>query len=303
MTKMDISEQITYSTVLIRAVNKKKVCYRMGTGFIMLLCQNKETNHYVKVLITNKHVIEGSETTELELCKQGLDGAPIDTETVTFQFKSSAWIPHPEPSIDLCCVPIDYFRFWNVTPGTGCYACFLQSSLIPTKERLEELYAFEEVLMIGYPEGVSDEYNHKPIARKGMTASHPNKDYCGKAITVLDIAMFPGSSGSPVFLFNPCFHVTNKDEFKVEGRILLLGIACSDYTQRENVFFSFFNILKKMFTFKIKTHINLAEIIKSEKILDFEKMLQNGRITINSESLQRELSENQILRETTYGWH
>ena len=302
MTKMDISEQITYSTVLIKSHVSSKVI-KYGTGFIMDLCQNKESQKYIHFIITNKHVISDSDTTVLELCKQGLDGAPIDTETVKFQFKSSAWIPHPDPSIDLCCIPLDYIRHWNVTPGTGCYVTFLHSNLIPTKERLEELYAFEEVLMIGYPQGVSDEYNHKPIARKGMTASHPNKDYCGKAITVLDIAMFPGSSGSPVFLFNPCFHVTNKDEFKLEGRILLLGIACSDYTHRENVFFSFFNNFKALFNFKIKSYINLAEMIKAEKILDFEKMLQNGEIRIDSTILQRELTENQTLRKTTYGWH
>ena len=82
-----------------------------------------------------------------------------------------------------------------------------------------------------------------------------------------------------------------------------MGIACSDYTHRDDVFFSFFNNLKTLFNFKIKSYINLAVMIKAEKILDFEKMLQDGRITIDSGTHLHELSEKQILRKTTYGWH
>ena len=272
--EMDVSEQITYSTVLIKSnVSKRK--QKLGTGFIVNLCVNKETKQYFPVLITNKHVISGSETTELELCKRGLDGGPIDTETITFRFKSSAWISHPDPFVDLCCVPIEHIRFWNVTPGTGCYVTFLPTELIPTKEKLKELYTFEEVLMVGYPRGMSDEYNHKPIARRGITASHPIKDFCGKKETLLDIAMFPGSSGSPVFIFNPCFHVTNQDYLKMERRILLLGVAYEDCTKRENVFLSFSNKLKSIFSVKVQAHLNLALMIKSERILDFEKMFQS----------------------------
>lgn len=33
----------------------------------------------------------------------------------------------------------------------------------------------EDVVMIGYPIGLSDTYNHKPIIRRGITASHPKK--------------------------------------------------------------------------------------------------------------------------------
>ena len=54
--------------------------------------------------------------------------------------------------------------------------------------------------MIGYPIGLIDEYNNKPIVRKGITATTYNIDYNGKKEFLIDIACFPGSSGSPIFI-------------------------------------------------------------------------------------------------------
>ena len=286
MREMDLSEQITYSTVLIKAVNKDNICYQTGTGFIMILCQNKETKNNVKVLITNKHVIDGSDSTELELCQEDDDGNPIDTKTIVFRFKSSLWISHPDPLVDLCCIPIDTICYNNQSVhsrcGGSCFVNFLSFDLIPSQEQLKTLFAFEEIIMIGYPTGLSDEYNHKPIVRRGITASHPLKDYRGKKEVLLDVAMFQGSSGSPVFIFNPCCFSTNNNRFNYGKRLYLLGVAYREFiTPNEEPHDLLDKIRKHLLKIDTSFPMNLARMIKSEMILDFEKMLQDGRIKVD----------------------
>ena len=77
--------------------------------------------------------------------------------------------------------------------------------------------------MVGYPIGLSDQYNHKPVIRRGITSSHPRKDYQGKKETLLDVACYPGSSGSPVFILNQGAFPT-KEGISVGNRVMLLGV-------------------------------------------------------------------------------
>ncbi len=56
--------------------------------------------------------------------------------------------------------------------------------------------------MIGCPRGISDEVNNLPIVRRGITATSLSKLYNGKPEFMVDMACFPGSSGSPIFLYN-----------------------------------------------------------------------------------------------------
>ena len=77
----------------------------------------------------------------------------------------------------------------------------LQKAMIPSSTDLEGLAAIEDVIMIGYPIGLLDSHNNLPVARKGITATDPVKDYEGRKEFMIDLACFPGSSGSPVFLY------------------------------------------------------------------------------------------------------
>ena len=76
----------------------------------------------------------------------------------------------------------------------------LDESSIPSEEQLKELIAYEEVTMVGYPIGLWDENKNLPLIRKGGTALHPIANFKNQPVGILDIAAFPGSSGSPVFI-------------------------------------------------------------------------------------------------------
>ncbi|MFR6298982.1 MAG: hypothetical protein ACLUML_07155 [Acutalibacteraceae bacterium] len=61
----------------------------------------------------------------------------------------------------------------------------LETDLIPTESKINELSAIEDIVMIGYPIGISDQYNHKPVIRRGITATHPKRIIKGKNIFYL----------------------------------------------------------------------------------------------------------------------
>jgi hypothetical protein len=63
-----------------------------------------------------------------------------------------------------------------------------------------ELDAGQRVIFIGYPENRYDQVHNLPVVRSGVTASHPKLNYNGEDQFLIDAQVFPGSSGSPVFL-------------------------------------------------------------------------------------------------------
>jgi hypothetical protein len=190
---MSTSEKITYSIVLIKSQLSNGMM-STGTGFIMNLCFNESTKQCIPVIITNKHVAQNSILTVFEFVKQDANGMPLDREAFVINYQAPKWIMYPDNDIDLCCLPIA--PLLNQLPSDiKVFYIPLDTKLIPTEAQLKELTALEEMLMIGYPIGLTDTYNHKPILRKGTTATHVKNDYQGKKDFLIDIACFPGSSG------------------------------------------------------------------------------------------------------------
>lgn len=180
MNKMSLSEMITYSTVLIHCKYSNGES-GSGTGFIIDLCPNKENNTCVPAIITNDHVVANSIETVFEFCCADENGKPIDDKSCKIILRGdNTWLHHPDSSVDLRCLGLaDLLRELKKN-NTKIFYIPLETNLIPKHKNLDELSAMEDVVMIGYPIGLSDTYNHKPIIRRGITASHPKKDYQGK---------------------------------------------------------------------------------------------------------------------------
>ena len=125
--------------------------------------------------------------------------------------------------IDLCATPLEPFRRKAEQVGKKIFLTTLTTDHIPDDQILRELLALESVTMIGYPIGLWDKVNNLPIARRGMTASHPRVDFNGKRIGVIDIAAFPGSSGSPVLIVNEGGYAIPSGYVTGESSIYCLG--------------------------------------------------------------------------------
>lgn len=268
---MSLSEMITYSTVLIKCQYSNGTV-GSGTGFIMNLCQDEEAGTHVPVLITNNHVVENSIQTVFEFCKADDQGNPIDTELFSFTYKGNEWVHHPDVAVDLCCLFLAEALKQLQTANIKVFYVPLETNMIPNAEQLGQLSALEDVVMIGYPIGLSDTYNHKPIIRRGITSSHPNKDYRGKKEILLDMACYPGSSGSPVFILNQGAFTT-AEGITVGNRIMLLGVLYGGHEFDARGVLQFATLPSVPYPVT-RIPINLGIMIKAERIFEFEGMIK-----------------------------
>jgi hypothetical protein len=138
---------------------------------------------------------------------------------------ASAMFTHPNPNVDLCVLDFSGLveQFKNV--GTPLFLCALNAGNVPTSEHWADFDVIEDVLMVGCPNGIYDEANNHPIVRRGITATAMGKDYNHAPEFMIDMACFPGSSGSPVFV-NQIGYVDRKTGmYRVDARrVFFVGI-------------------------------------------------------------------------------
>ena len=184
------------------------------------------------------------------------------------------WIFHPDPNVDLCVLPItslfgqEYKLFLRT----------LDSTLIPAQADLESLDAIEEILMIGYPNGLWDSINNMPIARRGITATPVYLNYEGKKEFVIDAACFPGSSGSPVLICDIGGYTDKKGNLNWgKSRVMFLGILYGGpqlTVAGEIKVVTIPHVQQKAVSISSIPN-NLGFIIKSECILDFIPIIKS----------------------------
>lgn len=272
MTKqLSILEQLCYSTTRIEC-EKPNGNKGTGTGFFFNIQIDKDKS--LPIIITNKHVIEGMSKGSFKLTKSDKDNNPISTEHFTLNFLTDfekMWTFHPDSKIDLCAMPIGRLINSAKLKNTTLFFRTLDEQVIPTDQQKEELDAVEEILMIGYPNGIWDAHNNMPIIRRGTTATHPNIDYNGKKEFLIDAACFPGSSGSPILLYNSSGYSTKNGGFNIGAfRLYFLGVLYSGPQHTATGKLEIVNVpnLQVPMTFS-RIPNNLGVVINSEKILDF----------------------------------
>jgi hypothetical protein len=199
---------------------------KAGTAFFFHFPAKE--NRAVPVLVTNKHVVEGCPSTTIVVHTAGGEAKkPTGKQRVQFSARlGSEWITHPNDKVDLCAYPVGPL-FNSMNPGPFYRA--LDKASIPSRSDLENLDAVEDLLMVGYPNALWDEINNYPLIRRGITSSHPSVDFMvdGVATTVADIAVFPGSSGSPVFIFNKAGYGDKRGHLVVGSRLMFVGVLYS----------------------------------------------------------------------------
>lgn len=282
MKPESISEQMMYNTV--RLVTNSDSC---GTGSYFNF---KIGESIVPVIITNKHVINynSNETTTFFLHTTDNNGDPDGNFEITY---NTSWIFHKNKDICYCYInPL--FEEIKKRYGKNVYYIANDESIIPTKEKLQELSALEELVMVGYPIGLWDERNNFPIFRKGYTACHPAIDFNEDGIGLVDMACFPGSSGSPIYIFNEGGYKDKRgNTYFGASRLILIGylFAGPQYTATGDLIIKTIPTQQKVATIT-PIMANLGYYVKSSDILEFKSQIQ-------TDLLKCQLLERTIIKE------
>lgn len=267
-----LSRELLHSTIRIMCFQTNGMT-DIGTGFFYNFTSDADTNGSIPVIVTCKHVITGSVVGILDFALAKTNA--FDRTQPHFQVPipnfETLWIKHPDTNIDIAILPIapimqklsDEGKRLDVVP-------FGKRELLTTNDQIG---AFQNIKFIGYPIGISDELNNLPIARQGMTATDVSIDYEGRKEFLIDAAVFPGSSGSPVLIVDEGSFATGNG-FTFGSRVRLLGII-----SRVNQF----NAKGHMENINVPTSLvsepvtsfpgNLGFVIKAEVLNDFEKPL------------------------------
>jgi hypothetical protein len=195
-----LSELLNFAVLRIVAANHQTGSAQIGTGYVCVVEFARDLGTHV--LVTNKHVIDGANliSFDVHLATGEGDAAPdSDTATITVSAGQVPVIMHPR--CDLVAILITpAIEAAAVARGCKFFVSPLPLGIFLTDEAALGLDIVEPITMIGYPSGLWDEQNKLPLFRRGFTASHPAIDFNGKPEFSVDIAVFSGSSGSPVFL-------------------------------------------------------------------------------------------------------
>jgi hypothetical protein len=249
-----------------------------GTGFIFSFARRGDEDapdfQHAPAVVTNRHVVEGARRGAFHLHRRSAGGGPSSRDSVRLVFEDfrSGWIPHPDPTVDLCVMPLASAIGQVERAGLRLSSVALGMGIVPTDQELAGLTPLEEVVMVGYPNGIWDSRNNMPILRRGVTATHPAVEYEGRREFMIDAACFPGSSGSPVFLCNVGGHFTPGGAIALGSRLKLLGVLWGgpQYTATgELQVVAVPTRQREIARFPIP--MNLGLVIQSSRLRDFEE--------------------------------
>lgn len=281
--ELRLSDKLMYSTVKINC--KKKDGWYSGTGFVF------RTEDNIPVIVSNNHVIDGSLIGQFIMTEGDEYNEPAIGKTIKFEVKnfSKQWIPHPVSQIDLAVMPLRVVANEWSKRGQRPFFTAIGSGTIPIDQEWKQFIPLEDIVMIGYPNGLEDSFNNLPLFRKGITASHPAINYEGKEEFVIDTGIYPGSSGSPVFLLTTEFYEKSREIQRGPDHVRLLGIVQEVFIYTAEGKIVKRNLKKKevmsIKPTKIsssksslqKVHsaipIDLGKVIRSTKLRDFEPIL------------------------------
>lgn len=149
---------------------------------------------------------------------------------------------------------------------------------IPGKDTWEMFSPMEDIVTMGFPNGFWDELNNVPVARKGVTATHPRLNYNGKEAFWIDVTIYRGMSGSPVFIagYGPEFYKTGGRSAGSKTYFLGILSAMAKYNKdKSGIEIGYIPTTDDSSDKDILSVISsLGYVIKVTKLKDFDSILE-----------------------------
>ncbi|MDL1890031.1 trypsin-like peptidase domain-containing protein [Nitrospirales bacterium NOB] len=201
----------------------------VGTGFLFGVARNQTEYGF---LVTNKHVIRNAKSGKI-LFTLAQDKKPVLGKTHWLHISNfnTWWHGHSDPDIDIAIAPIGDAIRTITNQGLSVFHSFVTEDLIPDATKIEDFDAIEDIVFLGYPNDIWDDVNNLPVIRQGITATPLAVDFRGKKQFLIDASVFPGSSGSPVFILKSGSYNTRAGVV-LGNRLAFLGIVSSVYYRR-----------------------------------------------------------------------
>ena len=226
-----IFENILFTTVRIEA-SLPNNSTSTGTGFVFNYVRNDKQYLFI---VTNKHVIKNSIKGKLAFNLS--DGEkPILGKVFTINYSNfeSQWIGHSQDDVDVAIMPFGPVYNELYSKGVQIFFRSVTLDLIPSDNLLrEDIDAVEDIVFVGYPNDIYDRRNLLPVVRRGITATPVSIDFEGKPAFLIDASIFPGSSGSPVFLCNIGSYSPKGKGLIAGSRIFFLGVVASVFIRKD----------------------------------------------------------------------
>lgn len=252
MNLNSISTQLLYTTTPI-LVEKKDNSRVSGTGFIFNFMPTDQENSFIPLIITNRHIVENAKRGIIQLVTRKGD-LPSKEERVRIEFDSEFFNTHIDPEIDLAAAPIAPLFHQLEQNNVSVFYRAVDKTIIPTRDQVDNLAAIEDVTFIGYPSGIIDTHNATPIVRKGITATPVWNNFNNKKVFLVDAGVYPGSSGSPVFILNQGSYTLGTD-LAIGTRLMFLGILTESFTSTSAINNTYY--------------IGLGVVINAEKVQEY----------------------------------
>jgi hypothetical protein len=266
------AERLLYTTTKVTTILNDQP-HGSGTAFFYNV--RTDDGEFINLLVTNKHVVSGSDAIYIVFHRLAPDSNPPAPSGELLSWKinysQQAFFNHPDPDVDLCALVISDVSNQTAQVGTPIFFIGLDNAIIPSEDDWVNFDAIENVQMIGCPRGIHDEVNNIPITRRGTTATPLGNHYNGKQEFVVDMACFPGSSGSPIILNNRDGYLDRKgNAFMMGGeRLFLVGVLYAGpmITNDGTI------ILNHMPRVEVATMMHLGFALRSTRLLDIENLI------------------------------
>jgi hypothetical protein len=182
------------------------------------------------------------------------------------------WHTHPNDDVDVAVMYLNPINKAVEDAGVVTYVRPIGKNHIATQDEIDSLDAVEEIMFIGYPDGLYDEANLTPIIRRGSTATPLQLDYGNLPAFLIDASSFPGSSGSPVFIANFATYMNRRtgEVFAGGSRTMFLGILSGGFFMEESGQIERRSIptAKEELVIKTEQMIDLGFVFKASTIIE-----------------------------------
>lgn len=219
MNLNDISTQLLFTTVPIW-IEKASGQMSTGTAFFYNYPVPKSPGQFIPLVVTNHHVVQDARRGLIELVEREAD-RPKQTR-IRVEISGDIIQRFVDDKLDLAAIPIGPVLNQLENAQKPVIFRSIGPELIPTSDVWNDLAALEEIVFIGYPSGLRDEQSGMPIVRRGITATPAWNAFENRPVFLIDAGVFPGSSGSPVFILNQGAYTT-RDGLALGNRLLFLG--------------------------------------------------------------------------------